>query len=335
MERFKWDKAKLIEASGSYWKICAIQTAVELNIFTVLADRKLTAFDIAGEINADKRAVTMLLNALTAMNLLSKADNLYSNTKESRNLLSKDSREYMGYILLHHHHTMGSWMRLDEVIKSGNPVREREAFREDELRENFLMGMFNLAMDIAPKIASLIDTSSRRHLLDLGGGPGTYAVHFCLKNPKLRATVFDLPETRPFAEKTIAKFNLAERINFIGADYLKDPISGSYDIALLSHILHSAGPEECQQIIKKAVSVLMPGSMIIIHDFILNDTMDGPPFPALFSLNMLLGTEKGQSYSEKQITDMLAEAGIKEVKRIKFDCPNDSGIIIGIVLKDS
>lgn len=330
MEKFNWDKAKLIEASGSYWKICAIQAAVELNIFTVLAKRKLTALDIAGEVNADKRAVTMLLNALTAMNLLSKADNIYSNTKESKTLLSKDSPEYMGYIIMHHHRVMDSWLKLEQVIKTGEPVK-KEPFREDEFRENFLMGMFNLAMGIAPKVVSLIDASNRHHLLDLGGGPGTYAVHFCLSNPKLKASVFDLPQTKPFAQKTIARFNLTERIDFIGADYLKDPISGSYDIALLSHILHSLGPEDCQRIIKKVVSVLMPGGMVIIHDFILNDTMDGPLFPALFSLNMLLGTEKGQSYSQRQITDMLVKAGIKEIKHIAFDNPNDSGIITGMV----
>lgn len=333
MEKIKWNKAKLIEASGSYWKICAIHTAVKLNVFTILAGRKLTALDIAKETNTDKRAVTMLLNALVALNLLSKADNTYSNTKESNALLSKDSSDYLGYILMHHHHTMDSWMRLDQAIKTGKPLREREAYREEEFRENFLMGMFNLAMDIAPKIVSLIDASKRRHLLDLGGGPGTYAIHFCLKNPKLKATVFDLPQTRPFAEKTIAKFNLADRINFIGGDYLIDSIKGSYDLALLSHILHSVGPQDCQRIINKVVSALMPGSMVIIHDFILNDTMDGPLFPALFSLNMLLGTQEGQAYSEKQIIDMLEKAGIKEIKRIAFDSPNDSGIITGIVKK--
>ena len=71
--------------------------------------------------------------------------------------------------------------------------------------------------------------------------------------------------------------------------------------------------------------------MIIIHDFILNDTMDGPLFPALFSLNMLLGTKKGRAYSQGQIRDMLASAGIKEIKRIGFPTSNDSGIITGIV----
>ena len=84
-------------------------------------------------------------------------------------------------------------------------------------------------------------------------------------------------------------------------------------------------------IIQKTVDSLEPGSMIIIHDFILNNSLDGPLFPALFSLNMLLGTESGQSYSEEQIIDMLAAAGAGDIRRIAIQSPNDSGILVGFV----
>ena len=110
---------------------------------------------------------------------------------------------------------------------------------------------------------------------------------------------------------------------------MKEDIEGVYDAAWLSHILHGEGPEDCQRIIQKTVSALVPGGMIIVHDFILDNTMDGPVFPALFSLNMLLGTPDGQSYSEKQIMEMLAKAGVKGIQRIPFQGPNDSGIITG------
>ncbi len=193
------------------------------------------------------------------------------------------------------------------------------------------MGMFNLAMNLAPVLVNEINLSGRRHLLDLGGGPGTYAIHFCMKNPGLKATIYDLHTTRPFAEKTIEKFGLIDRIDFVDGNYVEEGIEGVYDVAWLSHILHGEGQKDCQQIIEKTVSALEPGGMIIVHDFILNNTMDGPLFPALFSLNMLLGTPAGQSYSEKQITDMLARAGVKEIQRLSFHGPNDSGIISGVV----
>ncbi len=193
------------------------------------------------------------------------------------------------------------------------------------------MGMFNMAMNMAPMIIPQIDISARRHLLDLGGGPGTYAIHFCRHNPDLRATVFDLPTTRPFAEKTIKRFDLSDRIDFQAGNYLEGEIDGRYDAAWLSHILHGEGPDSCHQIIRKTVAALEPGGIIIIHEFILNNSMDGPLFPALFSLNMLLGTDAGQAYSEQQLRDMLAAAGAKEIQRIPLQTPNDSGIITAII----
>jgi hypothetical protein len=95
--------------------------------------------------------------------------------------------------------------------------------------------------------------------------------------------------------------------------------------------LHGEGSDGCHQIIQKAVAALEPGGIIIIHEFILNNTMDGPLFPALFSLNMLLGTDAGQAYSEQQLRDMLAAAGAKKIRRLPVRTPNDSGIITAII----
>lgn len=331
MNASDWNPGKLLELSGYYWKTCTLHAGVKLDIFTVIGSRKLTGKAIAEKMNADQRAMTTLLNALSAMQLLDKSDDYYANTESAKTFLSKDSPQYIGYMIMHHYHLIESWIKIDQVVLSGKAVRKRSSNQEEVQRESFLMGMFNMAMSIAPKLSDSIDLSSRSHLLDLGGGPGTYAIHYCLKNPNLKAKIFDLPTTKPFADKTVNKFGLKDRIDFIPGDYLIDPIAGSYDVAWLSHILHGEGPDDCQQIINKTVAALKPGGMILIHEFILDNTMDKPLFPALFSINMLIGTSNGQSYSEKQIVDMLKKAGVKEVKRLDFKGPTESGIISGIV----
>ena len=322
---------KILKLSGGYWETCTLHAGVKLDVFTIIGKDHLKGEDVADKLDGDKRGVKMLLNALSAMDILVKKEDIYSNAPLSLTFLSKDSSRYIGHIILHHHNLIESWSRLDVAVRSGRSVRHRATHTDEEQRENFLMGMFNLAMNLAPVLAPKVDLFDRRHLLDLGGGPGTYAIHFCMNNPRLKATVYDLPTTRPFAEKTIAKFYLQDRIDFKQVDYLEEEIEGIYDVTWLSHILHGEGPEECRKIIGKAVSALEPGGMILIHDFILNDSMDGPLFPALFSLNMFLGTPSGRSYSEKQIEDMLSDAGVKEIRRIFFESPNDSGIITGIV----
>ena len=325
------DPGELLEISGCYWKTCALHAAVKLDVFTVIGDAHLSAEEISHKLNGAQNGVERLLNALTAMDLLVKIDGKYSNSPSSKSFLAKDSAKYIGHIIMHHHHLMDTWSQLDRAVMSGRPLKTRASFSKEEWRESFLMGMFNLAMGLAPKLVPLIDLSSCRHLLDLGGGPGTYAIHFCLNNPHLKATVYDLPTTRPFAEKTIKQFKLEDRIQFVDGNYLKDPIEGRFDAIWLSHILHGEGPDDCRMIIQKATGVLKPGGMIIIHDFILNNRMDGPLFPALFSLNMLLGTESGQSYSEDQIIDLLADAGVTDIRRIAVQSPNDSGILVGSV----
>ena len=327
----EWNPGQLLEISGFFWKTCALHAAVKLDVFTAIGDGGLTAGETAQKIDGAVNGVERLLNALVAMELLDKTDDTFSNTPSGQALLAKDSPKYLGHIIMHHHHLLESWSELDQAVKSGKPRRSRSSHSKEEWRESFLMGMFNMAMGMAPHIVPAIDMSDRQHLLDLGGGPGTYAIQYCLANDGLKATVYDLPTTRPFAEKTIQRFKLADRINFMDGNYLEDPVEGNYDVAWLSHILHGEGPDDCRMIIKKAVGALEPGGMIIIHDFILNNSMDGPLFPALFSLNMLLGTESGQSYSEEQIRDMLVSAGVQNIRRIVINTPNDSGIIVGFV----
>lgn len=326
-----WNIGELLSVSSAYWRGCTLQTGVRLGIFTIIDDENLSVEEISHQAATEIRATGFLLNGLSAMGLLEKKNNRYSNCEAALNHLSKNSSRYIGHIILHHHHLVDGWAQLDNAVKTGKPVQRRSYGSEAE-RESFLMGMFNLAMGLAPQIAQLLDLGEKKHLLDLGGGPGTYALHFCLANPALRVTLFDRPTTRPFAEKTIASFDLSDRFSFIGGDFNTDPISGGpYDVAWLSHILHSNSEEECLELIKKTVTQMSYGGLIIIHDFILDNTMDGPEFAALFSLNMLINNTQGRSYSKKEITSMLEQAGIGNIEHHSFESPNGSSIITGVV----
>lgn len=330
METTEWTVPDLLQMSGGYWSTCALHAAVKLELFGALDGVARSAAEVAQLRQTDARATGMLLDALSALRLLDKYENKYIATPFAVNYLSKTSPGYLGHIIMHHHHLMSGWAALDEAVTSGGPIRERNSHSDNEsVRESFLMGMFNLASLLAPRIALSADLSKCRTLLDLGGGPGTYAVHFCIANPELSAVVYDLPTTRMFAEKTISRFNLTERIAFTSGNYHIDPVPTGFDVVWVSHVLHSDGIEACSSLLRKAVAALNPGGILMVQEFILDDTKDGPPFPALFSLNMLLGTEAGQSYSERELIAMLTEAGLSEVQRVAVELPNGSGIIRG------
>ncbi|OQY51740.1 MAG: SAM-dependent methyltransferase [Desulfobacteraceae bacterium 4572_89] len=347
-----WNPGTLLEMSGYYWKTCTLHAGVKLDIFTIIGSSTLSRGKIAEKLGMDERGVTMLLNALAAMELLVKKKDTYTNTTEALTFLSKDSKQYIGFMILHHHHLAQSWVNMDQAIRQGSPIRQTASHSEEEekapihqpapvaepapvseeeRRESFLMGMFNIGMATAPGLAKDLDLSQCTRLLDLGGGPGTFAIHFCLNNPGLAAEICDLPTTRPFAEKTIEQFKVSDQVSFTPGDYTRKDfcLDQKFDAAWLSHILHGEGPEMAEKIIARAISALRPGGKIFIHEFILDNTMDGPLFPALFSLNMFLGTQKGQSYTEKQLIDMLTAQGVVDIARLDFKGPTESGILAG------
>ncbi len=330
MEKTEWKIPGLLQLSGGYWGACALHAGVRLDLFTHLAERDHTAAEMAGLCSADPRGMEMLLNALSALGLLDKRGERYIATPFAAETLAKGSPSYMGHIIMHHHLLMAGWSRLHEAVVSGLPLRGSVATGDDaSARESFLMGMYNLASQLAPRIAGAIDLAGRRRLLDLGGGPATYAVHFCLRNPDLAAVVYDLPTSRAFAEGVIGRFGLADRIAFAAGDYHADPLPTGFDVAWLSHVLHADGPERCAGLLAKAVASLDDGGMVLVQEFILDDRKDGPEFPALFSLNMLLGTEAGRSYSGAELADMMAVAGLTDIRRIGIELPNGAGIIGG------
>lgn len=325
----EWDAGALLKVSGGYWQSCTLHAGIKLDVFTAIDTRAMQPEDVAARIHADPDATSRLLDALAAIGLLSKESGRFSNTDVSLRHLCKSSKNYLGYIMLHHHYLMDSWSRLDTAVQEGGPVGEQTQAGEDT-REAFLMGMFNNAMLQAPELVERIDLTGRRTLLDMGGGPGTYAIQFCLRNPRLTATVFDLPTTRPFAEETIARFGLSGRIEFEAGNYLETALPKHFDVVWMSHILHSQGYGACREMIRKAMAALDPGGLLLIHDFYLNELKDGPALPALFSLNMLVRTQGGRSYSDREVRDMMEEAGLQKVHRLNFESPSQSGVLMAV-----
>ncbi|PLX84549.1 MAG: SAM-dependent methyltransferase [Desulfuromonas sp.] len=328
MTHSSWTPAELLKISSSYWLSSALHAGVGLDVFTPLEERPRRAEELAAELKLSERGLSMLLDALVALELVEKSAQTYRNSVFSKTYLCRNSPHYLGHIIRHHHHLMGSWFRLEEAVRSGKPVRNRLSHEGiEQERESFLMGMFNLGMQMAPKIATQLNLEGRTRLLDLGGGPGTYAIHFCQKYPQLQATIFDLETTRSFAEKTVAQFNLQDRIDFTAGDFQHSPIPGRYDVAWLSHVLHGEGRSGCLNMLAATFEALEPEGQVLIQEFILEDSRDQPLFPALFSLNMLLGTPEGQAYSDQEIREMLTHAGFVDIEPLIVDLPNSAGVI--------
>ncbi len=204
-----WDPPRLLETSGSYWQGCALQAAVRLDLFTHLTDATLSTEALAKLLDCDHRALAMLLRALAAMGLLRKDEVGYSCPAPQSYWLDANSSQYLGHIIRHQHHLIESWSRLDKAVLSGQPQRHLSTYDEAEWRQDFLLGMHNLSSMLAPQVVPLLELGNPQRLLDVGGGPGTWAVNFCRHYPQLQATLFDLPESRPIAEKNLAHVGMS------------------------------------------------------------------------------------------------------------------------------
>jgi ubiquinone/menaquinone biosynthesis C-methylase UbiE len=169
-------------------------------------------------------------------------------------------------------------------------------------------------------------------MLDVGGGPGTYTAAFLNKEKTLRGTVLDLPGTLKVTRKIFLNHPLSDRVSFQAGDYHKASFGrDKYDLILFSNVTHDEGPKENINLLRKAFLASRKGGQVAIHDFMLNRDMTSPEFSALFSVHMLVYTNKGRVYSSEEYKSWLRTAGFKNLKEWDI-CPasdNPSRVIVG------
>ena len=274
----------------------------------------------------------MLVTALVALNYLERKGEAARVTESSRKYLSTISPDYFGFIIKHMSNILPNWVNLSQAVATGQMVAVNATLTTDyeSEREAFLMGMFNTARQQADRVAEALELSGRKRLLDLGGGPGTYAVHFCLRYPELSAVVFDQPTTEKFARAVFKRFNLEQRVDFIGGDFLNSDLPGGFDVAWLSQVLHGEGPADAARLVKRGAESLNRGGLLGIQEFIIDDDRSGPAQSALFSLNMLVQTPGGQSYTQSEIAAMMTAAGLRDIKRLEAQLPPGCGVMVGL-----
>lgn len=327
-----WTPDEVFNISNAYWQSCTLHTAVQLDIFTIVGNNKLKISDIAKHDLLNERSLKMLLDTLVAMELMSFDGIFYSTPPSVNNLLNKESLEYIGYIAVHHHNVMEPWWRLEEAIRTGKAVAAKipqEPEGQELWWKALTEGMLSLAIGYATYLAKQIDLSQYKTLLDLGGGPGTYAIQFCKHNPQLKATVIDVPVNTAIAERTISRFDAADQVKYIGDDFYTMEMNDSFDIIWISHVIHGENEKDTQKLVDKAVKHLNPNGILMIHDYFMNDDGTGPLHPALFSLNMLLVTKEGKSYGISETMDILKRAGLRDIQHDQYDGELQSSIIMG------
>ncbi len=273
-------------------------TASRYRLFDLL-ERPRSASAAAKVLRLDTRATEILLDALVSTGLIRKDSRNYRNTEAASSFLVTGAPLYLGDIVSHYGTLWKRWSDLDSVVKTGKPATG--PFDHD----SFIMGMHNLATIKAPDVLAAIDLTGVRKALDLGGGPGTYSLGLARKG--VEVTLFDLPETIAVARKVVSSEGV-QKVRFAGGDFMTDDIGSGYDLVLISQILHSYSRSDNVTLLRKARKALGRGGTIAIHEFLLSEDHTQPPQGAFFSVNMLVNTVGGRSYSPSEIVAMLIKA---------------------------
>jgi ubiquinone/menaquinone biosynthesis C-methylase UbiE len=304
-------------------------TANDLDLFSRLGEGREAA-GLAYELGVDGRALGLLLNALVALGLLEKEGELYRNAPVAQEFLC-GGENYRGSIFKHVHHCWEAWSDLPKVLASGHPAAPKEAAilgEREEWTRDFIRGMHDVTRDLAPRVVRQLDLGEARVLLDVGGGPGTYAAAFLEAHPSLREVrLFDLPGALEVGREKLAERQLLDRVRLVSGDFHRNELGSGVDAVWISQVLHSQSEEGCRMLIEKAWRALNPGGVLMIHEFLLDEAKTSPLTAALFAVHMLVMTEAGRAYSGPEIAGWMAEQGFHrhQVRKVS----EDTAVVLG------
>jgi SAM-dependent methyltransferase len=317
---------RLDQMIRGYWPSRCLLTALELDIFTAVGDGA-TAEQIGTRIHANARAVAMLLNALVALGLLSKTGDEYTNTPESARFFVQGSRDNHRDGLLHVANIWHRWSTLTDAVRRGSRIPIDRGGTPEWTRD-FIAGMQRNAKDRAPLVVKALGTAGVRRVLDLGGGSGAYSIAFAKASSDVRCEIVDVPEVVPLTAEYVGKAGVSAQVSIRAGDMLSDDLGSGYDLILLNAICHMFSEEQNRSLFRRIRQALAPNGRLAVQDFILDPDKTGPLQAALFSLNMLVATESGASYSELEYTRWMKDAGFAEVSRINL--PGPTALIVGL-----
>jgi (2Fe-2S) ferredoxin/predicted O-methyltransferase YrrM len=319
---------RLDQMIRGYMPSRCILTALELDIFTAVGEGA-NAEQVGAKIQANARAVGMMLNALVALGLLTKSGDEYRNTAESARFFVGESKDNHRSGLLHIANIWHRWSTLTDAVRLGThiPIGRDST---PEWTRNFIAAMQRNAKDRAPLVVKALGTAGVRRVLDLGGGSGAYSIAFAKASPDVQCEIVDIPEVVPLTAEYVRQAGVSEQVTVRSGDMLRGDFGfgSGYDLVMLNAICHMFSEEQNRDIFRHAYQALAPKGRLVVQDFILNPDKTGPQHAALFSLNMLVSTDGGASYSELEYTQWMPPAGFADIQRINLPGA-PSALIVG------
>lgn len=328
---------------GGHILFQTLYAAVEFDLFTKLSEHKrLSLSEICELLDIHKQPARILLLGLVSTGLLKKSEEgFYSNSPTAEMGLTRHSpKNLISYVKLQHHVMYKGMFHFFDSLKAYRniglqefdgiePTLYQRLGHDPKVKQIFQDAMHELSVNANKDLASHVDLSDFKFLVDVGGGDGTNAIELVKKFTTLNAAVFDLPAVCSIAEKKIKDSGVQDRLHVIPGNCFEDDFPTNADCFLFSHFCTIWSEEKNKTLFQKAFNALPKKGKIIIFNMMQNNDETGPLTAALGSPYFLtIATGEGMLYTWAEYEKWMRESGFSEVNTIQL--PQDHGVIIGI-----
>jgi ubiquinone/menaquinone biosynthesis C-methylase UbiE len=302
----------------AFIKSALLKTAVDLELFTHIAQGRRTAPEIAGAAGADARAVRIVLDALTALELLQKSGDQYGLDPLVEALLVKDSPAYAGAftrITLNPRlwNVVGG---LTEIVRTGKPPESMIEVPDHEFWSEFSEASEKMSQIGAQAVVEqlALDPNQPSQILDVAAGSGVYGFTALERYAQARLTSLDWPNVLQHARTIAERRGVAARVTWLAGSAFDAPLpAGHFDAVIMSHFLHHFAPGENTALLRRLFTTLKPGGQLLVHDFVPDDARAAHEPALLFAVIMLVSTQRGNAYTLAEYRPMLEAAGFRDL----------------------
>lgn len=326
----------IMQLGLGFWGSKTLLSAVELGLFTELAEGPLDGKTLAERLGVHPRAARDFFDSLVALRMLERNGERYANTPQADLFLVRGKLSYVGGMLeMANERLYTFWGSLTEALRTGLPQNETKVgenffaaiYADPDRLESFLKGMTGISMGAAMTIAKKFPWAEYNTFVDIGAAQGGLPVQIALAHSHLSGGGYDLEAVRPVFEAYVESHGLADRLRFYPGDFFNDPLPAA-DVLVMGHILHDWNLEEKRKLLAKAYEALPHGGALIVYESIIDDDRRQNAFGLLMSLNMLIETPGGFDYTGADCASWMRDAGFRET-RVEHLVGPDS-MVVGI-----
>jgi 2-polyprenyl-3-methyl-5-hydroxy-6-metoxy-1,4-benzoquinol methylase len=305
-------------AVNAYEQTEAMKAAIELEIFTAIAEGDTTAATIAKRCKASERGVRTLCDFLTIHGFLTKEGMQYGLAPDSAVFLNKTSPAYVGGAIefLLTPRVREAHARLtDAVRQGGSALGEGNMLPDNPDWVKFARAMMPLMVMPARIMAEELRKGGEAHkVLDIAAGHGIYGISVAKQNPTAQIYASDWKNVLEVAAENAKAMEVGDRHHLLPGSAFDVDFGGGYDLALITNFLHHFDPPKCTSFMKKVYASLAPGGRAAIVEFVPNPDRVTPPMAAAFSMMMLATTPSGDAYTFAELEKMSKDAGFSRVE---------------------